>query len=112
MSGERQSKIGKWTQSDYHQSGICLNGFDDRVNSVKRVRRLSRVWIAVVSKTVATVEPGGALVGSQQRLTSADVDRNFSLAEFNGVKGVSSGLPDVDISRDGSDTSDSDIRRA
>jgi hypothetical protein len=63
----------------------------------------------VISKAVATMEPGRVLMGTKQRLASSRIDRDFGPAEFNGIERVAGGLLYFDISRDRCDRYHADV---
>ncbi len=88
LFGQRQGHVGEWRQRDYYDSGIRFDRFDDGVNRVRARRRLTRSGIAVLSEAIAAVKPSCILIGAQERLVGAGVDRDVRSAEFDSIEGV------------------------
>jgi beta-ureidopropionase len=79
---------------------------------MERCRRFLRRRISVITQTIATVEPGGILIGTQQRLVSAGIHRHLLAAEFDDIEGVACGLLDRHVPRDGRYGDDLNVGRA
>ena len=108
---QRQRNIRERRQRDDDDSGIRLDRFDDGVHRVPACRRLTRSGIVVISEAIAAVKPGRILIGAEQRLVGAGVDRDVRSAEFDRVESVAGRLQDRDISGDGCDRHHANVGR-
>jgi len=66
----------------------------------------------VITQAVATMKPTGVLMGAEERLGSAPVDRDSSSAEFDRLEGISRCLLEIDVARNRGDGSNADVRGA
>ena len=64
----------------------------------------------MVSESITTVKPGRTLVNAKQRFFRPHIDRNVGSAKLNSVKSVAGSLLNLDISGDGCDGHDTNVR--
>ena len=109
LLGQRESHISERPQGDKDESGVRFDRFDDCVNSVKLFGQTTRHRVIVISKSVTTMKPRGICIRAQQRLLRANIDRNISPAQSNGIERVASGLLHVNIPGHRRDRSHADV---
>src|SRR6202521_2506476 len=103
LAAECQSNIGKRPQGHEDKSRVGFDDRDDGVYGMFFFWRPASCWIAVITQSVAAVEPVSAFVRARERLFSAGIDRNVRAAELGGVERVSRGLQHRHISGDRGD---------
>ena len=107
---EGQGEIGKRADGDDDDAEIGFDGMDDGVDGVKLFGSAMPGSVAAIGEAVFAVEPVGGRVGASERFFGADEDGDWRVAEFGDVKGVAGGLRDGDVSGDGGDGADVDVR--
>ena len=112
LSRKRERHIGERAQRDQNDSRIRLDSFNDGVDRVPVRRGLTRSGIVVISKSIAAMKPGCVLIGAEERLVGAGVNRHLRAAEFDRVESVAGRLRKRNIPGDSRYRRDADIRRA